>query len=75
MKIRNLVEWAGANFQVAPGQVIDVNDETAVDRCAANLAEPVEPDELEEARKRVEADRRKAAAKKKAKEGVDDADE
>lgn len=39
MKVRNLISWAGPDFSFLPGDIIDLDDETATARIAAGLAE------------------------------------
>ena len=52
MKVKNLVHWAGPNWEHEAGQEIELDDATAVARCDAGLAEaPAE--ELEAARERM----------------------
>ena len=40
VKIINLSAFAGVNFSVRPGQVIEVDSKTAKERIAAGLAKP-----------------------------------
>lgn len=42
MLVRNLVPWAGLDFSLAPGDTIDLPDETATARIAAGLAAAIE---------------------------------
>ena len=39
MTVRNLVPWAGENFSVRPGELVDLPEEIALGRIEAGLAE------------------------------------
>jgi hypothetical protein len=61
MLVKNLVNWAGPNWDHEAGQEIELDDATAVARCEAGVAEaPAE--ELEAARERMAAKPKRKAA-------------
>lgn len=39
MLIRNLASWAGLRFEVQPEEIVELDDEVALARIAAGLAE------------------------------------
>ena len=41
MRVRNLVPWAGDRWLYEPGQIVDLDPQTAKARIAAGLAEKV----------------------------------
>jgi hypothetical protein len=51
MTVRNLVSWAGEDFSVRPGELIELSEEIALGRIEAGLAErlPAEQYPLTEA--------------------------
>ena len=64
MKVKNLVHWAGPNWEHEAGTKIELDDATALARCDAGLCSALDAEELEAARRRVStaAKARKAAA-------------
>lgn len=54
MQIKNTQSWAGESFSYAPGDIVEVDDATAIARIAAGLAEAVgEPAEEPAPRRRA----------------------
>ena len=41
MQVKNLVPWAGHNFSLMPGDLVELDDEVAADRIKAGLAEAI----------------------------------
>jgi hypothetical protein len=42
MKVKNLVPWAGEEFNYVPGDVVELPDAVAKDRIEAGLAQPLD---------------------------------
>jgi len=41
IRVRNLVPWAGLDFSYQPGDIVELESETAWVRIAVGLAEPI----------------------------------